>query len=162
MKAGTEVMTFAESGAPPWWLRIMLWGAPPAIVAFGWIEGGADGAAGGAVAAGDRAAVRHAAVGVQLRLVRRVRVVEGRLHVGRRSVPVHALDLSTMTFEVGPEVFSVFDRHRLMSNPIWLHDKLAVNGRHNGQTVGVVVSSNRHDELVAVLRSAHVAPDPPR
>ena len=33
MKAGTEVMTFAESGAPPWWLRIMLWGAPPAIVA---------------------------------------------------------------------------------------------------------------------------------
>jgi hypothetical protein len=48
-----------------------------------------------------------------------VRVAAGRMHVGRRSVPVHALNLSTMTFEVGPEMFSVFDKHRMMSNPIW-------------------------------------------
>jgi len=47
----TDAMTFAESGAPPWWLRALLWGAPLGIVAAGWVDRGTDGAAGGAVAA---------------------------------------------------------------------------------------------------------------
>ncbi|MBA3622525.1 MAG: hypothetical protein H0W51_09460 [Euzebyales bacterium] len=141
-------------------MRALLWGVPPAIVAFGWIDGGADGAAGGAVAAVIVLLFATLPLEFSFAWYGGVRVAAGRMHVGRRSVPVHALDLSTMTFEVGPEMFSVFDKHRMMSNPIWLHDKLAVNGRHNGHAVRVVVSSNRRDELVAALRSAHAAPDP--
>ncbi len=36
-----------------------------------------------------------------------VRVAAGRMHVGRRSVPVHALDLSTMTFGRTGDVLGV-------------------------------------------------------
>jgi hypothetical protein len=157
----TDAMTFAESGAPPWWLRALLWGAPLGIVAAGWVDRGTDGAAGGAVAAAVVLLFATLPLEFSFAWYGGVRVVDGRLHVGRRSVPVHALDLSTMTFEVGPEIYSVFDRHRIMSNPIWLHDKLAVDGpsqRSSGARRGEQQPAGRAGGRAALnLRSARPA-----
>lgn len=101
-----------------------LWGLPPGLTVFGWLTGGADGAAGAAV--GAAVILLFLTVPLEVSQSRRlyggVRVADGRLHVGRRSVPVAALDLSSMTSEASAEAFAVLGKGRLMSNPIWLRD----------------------------------------
>ncbi|MEO7556694.1 MAG: hypothetical protein ABIV94_08855 [Acidimicrobiales bacterium] len=114
---------------PPPWLRALLWiGLPLAAVGGGWLANGAGGAAGGALGA---TLVLLAGV-LPLELGQRfsggVRVTRERLFVGRRSVPVNALDVTTLRFEETLDVYKVFGRDQLKTNPLWLRHTVAVEG----------------------------------
>lgn len=150
MKGHQEVL-FSESGAPPPWLRLLLLGVPLGGVVLAWFAGGADGAAGAAVAAS--AVLVFGVVPLELGqvLYGGVVVADGRLHVGRRSTPVRGLDLDTVSFEAGAEVFAVFGRDRLVTTPLWRRHTLAVSGREGTRPIRVVVRTDRREELLAAL-----------
>lgn len=149
---------FAESGRPPWWLRLLAVGLACVAVGGGALVGGSDGAAGGA--AGATIILIGWGLGLELgqALYGGVRVDATRLWVGKRSVPLAALDLDTLRFEAGFEIYAVFARGHLLSNPMWLPDTVAIDG-HSAEKgpVRVVVRTARRDELVAVLREGAAA-----
>lgn len=150
---GYQEVQFSESGAPPRWLRLLLLGVPLGAVGLAWLTAGADSAAGAAVAA--LVVLVCGVVPLELGqvLYGGVVVAEGRLHVGRRSAPVRALDLDTVTAQAGAEVFAVFGRDRLVSTPLWLRDTLAVSGHDGARALRVVVRTDRREELLAALRA---------
>lgn len=151
--------TFAESGAPPPWVRALLWVVVPlAAVGGGWLANGPGGAAGGAVGA---ACVLLAVIALEWGCRRDggVTVVGGRLFVGRNSVPVAALDLTTLGFVETPDVYRVFGSNQLKSNPLWLRHTVALDGHHDGRAVHVMVRTDHPDELVAALRAATASPE---
>lgn len=146
--------TFAESGAPPPWLRALLWVVVPlGSIGGGWLAGGSSGALGGAVVAACVFVFLTLSLEISGRFYGGVRVEGDRLYVGRRSVPVDALDLSTLRFQETADVYNVFGKGQLKSNPMWLKHTVAVEGSHDGRPVQVMVRTNRPDELVAALRA---------
>lgn len=142
---------FTESGAPPPWLRVLLWvGLPVVIVAWGGLTDGADGAWAGVLSA--VVVCIGALVPIELSVRQgHVRVVGDHLHVGRRAVPVDALDLATLRFKETAAVYRFLGKGQLKSNPIWLRHTVALDGHHEGHPVQVMVRTNHPDELVAAL-----------
>jgi hypothetical protein len=84
----------------------------------------------------------------------RTRIDDERLSVGRRSVPLAALDLSTVGRATNPWPWRVFSRRYLGANPIWTRDSLSVQGIDPGGIYRVAVGTNRRDELAATLETA--------
>jgi len=146
-----DTATFAESGAPPPWMRALAVLLGVGVPGYGWFSGGAGGAAAGAVAI---STVLLAYGGLELgqRLYGGVVVDRTHLRVGtRRSVALAALDLSTLRDEAGVETYAVFGERNLRSAPMWLRDTVAVNGRDDRGAISVVVRTNRRAELVEAL-----------
>ncbi|MCI4354177.1 MAG: DUF2510 domain-containing protein, partial [Thermoplasmata archaeon] len=87
----------------------------------------------------------------------RTRIDDERLSVGRRSVPLAALDLSTVGRATNPWPWRVFSRRYLGANPIWTRDSLSVQGIDAGGIYRVAVGTNHRDELVAALDASVAA-----
>lgn len=81
----------------------------------------------------------------------RTRVDEERIWVGRRSVRLAALDLSTLGRATNPWPWRVLSPRYLGGNPIWTRDSLGVRGRDGKRKCWVAVGTNRRDELVGLL-----------
>src|SRR5262249_14961093 len=94
------------------------------------------------------------------------RIDDQELWVGRRHVPLRALDASTIGRAGNPWPWRVLSRRYLGANPIWTRDSVAVNGADEGGPYRVAVGTDRRDALVAVLRAAtahaHATALPPR
>lgn len=148
-----STVRFAESAAPPAWLRLLVVGLAGAAIGWGALDGGADGAAGGAVVAAIILLVWGLGIELGQVIYGGVRIDATRLWVGRRSVALAALDLGSLRYEAGVEIYAVFARGALLSNPMWLPDTVAIDG-YTAQRgpVRVVVRTARRDELVAALR----------
>lgn len=71
-------------------------------------------------------------------------------------VPLH--EVLGDRYEAGVEVYAVFARGALLSNPLWLPDTVAIDG-HSAEEgpVRVIVRTARRDELVATLREGVAA-----
>jgi hypothetical protein len=82
-----------------------------------------------------------------------VRVDDERVWVGRRSVRLAALDLTTLGRAQNSWPWRPFSRAWLGANPIWTADSVGVRG-WDGRPYWVSVGTNRRDELVALLERA--------
>ena len=150
--------TFKESHAPPPWLRVVLYVVIPAAV-LGYTAYQLDGAAGLGVGALIVAVILLCgalSLEISAPLYGNIKVSGGVLSVGRRAVPVSALDLSTLSVAETAEIYAVFGSGNLKSNPMWLRETVAVRGNHGGRPISVMVRTNRRDELVAALRATAV------
>jgi hypothetical protein len=141
--------TFVESGAPPAWLRVLLWGSLL-------LAGGAGASVDLALAA-LLVAILLCFLVLPLELSQRryggVCVEDGRIHVGRRSAPVSGLDLDSVRAARPGEAFGVFDRSLLATNPMWLKHSLSIPGTNDdGDPIRVAVRTNHPEELLAALR----------
>ena len=148
-----ERPAFKESHAPPPWLRVVLYVVIPAAV-LGYFTYQLDGAAGLSVGALIVAVILLcSALPLELSapLYGNIKVSGGVLSIGRRTVPVSALDMSTLSFA---ETYVTFGSGNLKSNPMWLRETVTVRGDHGGRPISVMVRTNRRDELVAALRAA--------
>lgn len=154
--AGGRCSRFYDSQVPPVWLRILLWGPAPALVIFGAVTGRDDGAVWAAVM---MALILVFVVGLMEFAVwfdGGICVNETRLWVGRRrsrSVALADLDLDTLRFEAAWEIYDVYGKGRLMSNPMWLPHFVAVDGHDERGSVSVIVKTRRPQELAAALRA---------
>jgi len=83
-----------------------------------------------------------------------VRIDAERVWVGRRSVRLAALDLTTLGRAQNTWPWRTFSRRWLGGNPIWTADSVGVRGFDEGKPCWVSVGTNRRDELVAVLARA--------
>ena len=83
-----------------------------------------------------------------------VRIDDERISVGRRSVRLVALDLTTLGRAQNTWPWRTFSRRWLGGNPIWTSDSVGVRGFDAGKPWWVSVGTNRRDELVAVLERA--------
>ena len=81
----------------------------------------------------------------------RVRVDADRLWVGRRSVALAGLDLTTLGRAGNTWPWKVFDKRYLAANPIWTRDSIAVRGIEGGRPCWIAVGTDRRDELLGVL-----------
>lgn len=84
----------------------------------------------------------------------RVRVDLDHLWVGKRSVRLCALDLSTLGQAGNTWPWRAFSKRYLGANPIWTRESVGVRGIDVGRTYWVAVGTNRRDELVAALAAA--------
>jgi len=84
----------------------------------------------------------------------RVRVDDDHLWVGKRSVRLAALDLSTLGRAGNTWPWKAFNKRYLGANPIWTRDSVAVRGIDGERPYWVAVGTNRRDELVDVLTRA--------
>jgi len=82
-----------------------------------------------------------------------VRVDRDHLWVGKRSVRLAALDLTTLGRAQNSWPWRPFSRRWLGGNPIWTSDSVGVRG-WDGGPFWVSVGTNRRDELVALLEEA--------
>lgn len=129
------------------------------VLGYGWVSGGAGGAAGAAVGL---SAILLAYGGLELgqRWYGGIVVDGTHLRVGtRRSVALSALDLSTLRFDAGPEVFAVFGDRNLKSTPLWRRDVVALDGRDERGAISVVLRTDRRDALVAALAAGRSLPE---
>lgn len=83
-----------------------------------------------------------------------VRIDEDYVWVGRRSVRLAALDLTTLGRAQNTWPWRTFSRRWLGGNPIWTADSVGVRGFDGGKPYWVSVGTNRRDELVDVLERA--------
>jgi len=86
----------------------------------------------------------------------KVRIDAGQLMVGRRSVPLAALEPSTLGRAGNTWPWRVFNRRYLGANPIWTRDSVGMRGIVDRKPCWVAVGTNRRDELVTVLNQAVV------
>ena len=86
-----------------------------------------------------------------------VRIDDERVWVGRRSVRLVALDLTTLGRAQNTWPWRSFSRRWLGGNPIWTSDSVGVRGFDDGKPWWVSVGTNRREELVAVLEGAVLA-----
>jgi hypothetical protein len=84
----------------------------------------------------------------------RVVILDDWLQVGKRAVPLAALDCSTIGQAGNTWPWRTFDRRYLGANPVWSRDSVAVRGIDAGGVYRIAVGTNRRDELVAALRAA--------
>ena len=84
----------------------------------------------------------------------RVRIDGDYLWVGRRSVRLAALDLTTLGRAQNTWPWRTFSRRWLGGNPIWMADSVGVRGFDGGKPYWVSVGTNRREELVDVLERA--------
>jgi len=146
-----DTATFAESGAPPWWLRALVVAVCAGWLAFGAVAGGADGAAGAAMGAAI-VGLGWGATELGQRWYGGIVVDETALRVGtRRQVALSALDLSTLRDEAGMETYAVFGERNLRSAPMWRRETVAVEGRDERGAISVVLRTDRRAELVDAL-----------
>jgi hypothetical protein len=87
----------------------------------------------------------------------RVRIDRERLTVGRRSVRLAALELSTLGRASNTWPWRIFNRRYLGANPIWTRDSVGIRGIDQGRPYWVAVGTNRREELVSVLDEAVTA-----
>jgi hypothetical protein len=73
------------------------------------------------------------------------------IKVGRRSLPLAALELSTLGRAGNTWPWRVFNRRYLGANPIWTQDSIGVRGLVEGRPCWVAVGTNRREELVDAL-----------
>jgi hypothetical protein len=83
-----------------------------------------------------------------------VRIDAERVWVGRRSVRLVALDLTTLGRAQNTWPWRTFSRRWLGGNPIWTSDSVGVRGFDEGKPWWVSVGTNRRDELVGILERA--------
>jgi hypothetical protein len=89
-----------------------------------------------------------------------VRIDADHVWVGRRSVRLVALDLTTLGRAQNTWPWRTFSRRWLGGNPIWTSDSVGVRGFDEGKPWWVSVGTDRRDELVDVLEQAvHAARD---
>jgi hypothetical protein len=84
----------------------------------------------------------------------RVRIDAERIWVGRRSLPLTALDLGAVGRATNPRPWRVFSPRYLGGNPVWTRDSVGIRGRDGTRRCWVAVGTNRRDELLAVLATA--------
>jgi len=84
----------------------------------------------------------------------KIRIDAERLSVGRRSVRLAALELSTLGRAGNTWPWRAFNRRYLGANPIWTNDSVGVRGIDEGRPCWVAVGTNRRDELVDALNGA--------
>jgi hypothetical protein len=77
-----------------------------------------------------------------------------RIWVGRRSVRLAALDLSTLGRASNTWPWRAFNQRYLGANPIWTRDSVGIRGVDGGLTYWVSLGTNHRDQLVAVLERA--------
>jgi uncharacterized membrane protein YhaH (DUF805 family) len=87
----------------------------------------------------------------------RVRVDSERIWVGRRSLPLSALDLDRIGRATNPWPWRVLNPRYLGGNPIWTRDSVGIRGRDGKKKYWVSVGTNRRDELIATLHMAVTA-----
>jgi hypothetical protein len=83
-----------------------------------------------------------------------VRIDDEHVWVGRRSVRLVALDLTTLGRAQNTWPWRTFSRRWLGGNPIWTSDSVGVRGFDDGKPWWVSVGTNRREELVGVLERA--------
>jgi hypothetical protein len=83
-----------------------------------------------------------------------IRIDADRVWLGRRSVRLAALDLSTLGRASNTWPWRSFSARYLGANPIWTRDSVGIRGVDGGRLYWVSVGTNRRDELVAVLQQA--------
>ncbi len=83
-----------------------------------------------------------------------VTVDDETIRVGRKSAPLHALDLTTLGRAQNTWPWRVVSRRWLGANPIWTKDSVGIRGFHNGKPLWVAVGTDRRDALVAALTAA--------
>jgi hypothetical protein len=83
-----------------------------------------------------------------------VRIDADRVWLGKRSVRLFALDLSTLGRASNTWPWRAFNVRYLGANPIWTRDSVGIRGVDGGLTFWVSVGTNRRDELVSVLERA--------
>jgi len=86
-----------------------------------------------------------------------VRIDADNVWVGRRSVRLVALDLTTLGRAQNTWPWRTFSNRWLGGNPIWTSDSVGVRGFDGGKPYWVSVGTNRRDELVTVLEGAVLA-----
>lgn len=86
----------------------------------------------------------------------RTRVVVGPDHltVGKRTVRLSALELSTLGQAGNTWPWRAFNRRYLGANPFWTDDSVGVRGLDFGKRYWVAIGTNRRAELVDVLNRA--------
>lgn len=84
----------------------------------------------------------------------KVRVDGKQLTVGRRSLPLAALEPSTLGRAGNTWPWRVFSRRYLGANPVWTRDSVGMRGIVDRKPCWVAVGTNRRDELVTVLNQA--------
>jgi hypothetical protein len=84
----------------------------------------------------------------------RVQVAADDLWVGKRTVRLCALELSTLGQAGNTWPWRVFNRRYLGANPFWTDDSVAIRGIDAGKRSWVAVGTNRREELVDVLQRA--------
>ena len=84
----------------------------------------------------------------------RVRIDADRISVGRRSVPLASLNLSTLSRGRTPWPWKYFSNRCLVANPVWTRDSVGIRGRVRGRKILVSIGTNKREELVAVLTNA--------
>jgi hypothetical protein len=84
----------------------------------------------------------------------RVLVEPDYLWVGRRSVRLCALELSTLGQAGNTWPWRALNRRYLGANPFWTDDSVGLRGLDNGKRYWVAVGTNRRDELVGALNRA--------
>jgi hypothetical protein len=82
----------------------------------------------------------------------RVQVAADDLWVGKRTVRLCALELSTLGQAGNTWPWRVFNRRYLGANPFWTDDSVAIRGIDAGKRYWVAVGTNRREELVDVLQ----------
>jgi len=81
----------------------------------------------------------------------RIRIDAERIWVGRRSLPLTALDLDAVGRATNPRPWRVFSPRYLGGNPVWTRDSIGIRGRDGTRPCWVAVGTDRRDELLAVL-----------
>ena len=84
----------------------------------------------------------------------KVRVDHERLSVGRRSLPLLALEPSTLGRAGNTWPWRGFSRRYLGANPIWTRDSVGMRGIVGRKPCWVAVGTNRRDELVTALNES--------
>ncbi len=83
-----------------------------------------------------------------------IRIEPDRICVGRRSLPLAALDLSTLGRGRNPWPWRHLSHRFLVASPVWTRDSVGVRGRLDGRKVFVSVGTNHREELIEVLTTA--------
>jgi hypothetical protein len=81
----------------------------------------------------------------------KVRVDGERLWVGRRSLPLVALEPTTLGRAGNTWPWRVFSKRYLGANPIWTNDSVGMRGIVDRKPCWVAVGTNRREELVDAL-----------
>ncbi len=84
----------------------------------------------------------------------KIRIDRDQVSVGRRSLPLAALELSTLGRAGNTWPWRAFSKRYLGANPIWTRDSVGMRGIHQGRPCWVAVGTNRRDELVSALNEA--------